>query len=734
MSKRLVTIGFSLFFGLPLGAFVVAQQSQTPPRPENPSIQATAEAVLVDVVVRDKKGRPINDIKPTEIEVFEDGGKQEIGSFRLVQPEIAYAEIQQPAAPRQPGSPTTLDHINLVTFLFDGLGTDGRHLALQACEDFIKSELHKNVLVAVFKIDRRLHVLQQFTNDANVIREAVRRATGAGTYAQYTNKSNEIKKQLETVSSAAGAASATAASFGRGNSGGGAGATFAEAKLASVTLDSLQFSESMEREDWSMASVYSLLALVRGQKQLAGRKTIIYFSEGLVVSPTRVSALKGTIGEANRANVSFYAVDARGLTSASLLDSSKSMMEGAASASRAGVYSSGGRAVSTSEVRSGENAEGSLRANAQGTLQTLSEETGGLLIANTNDLKEGVQRVGEDIRGYYELTYSPKQIQYDGKFRSITVKVSRPDVSVQSRSGYFAVPPTLAGGPPVLPHELPMLAALSSPTIPKDFEYRTQVLKFGRDAAGLQQVLAIEVPMQNFTFEEVKGDKNKVTYTTRFDWMAVVKDASGQIVEKFSQPYALQDIPADKIEAMKKGNAVFIRQFSLPEGRYTLETVAHEEVSQKTSAKRAAIVVPKLGDTFRMSSLTVIRRTDPPGPEETPSSNPLVYADLKAKKSMKIVPNLGEAISGPPDASLGIYFVLYPTAGGEKPRLALEVLKDGTSLGGSEMNLPEPDKEGKIAYTASLPLKVFKPGQYELRAVAQQGQQTVEEHAFVTIQ
>ncbi len=726
----------SLLFASTPGAVLTAQQSRAPAsQPERPSIQATAEAVIVDVVVRDKKGRSVNDIKPEEIEVFEAGVKQEIGSFRLVQPEIAFEETQaQQPQPQQPTRPATLDHINLVTFAFDGLGTDGRHLALRACEDFIKSELHKNVLVSVFKVDRRLHVLQQFTNDAKVIRDAVRRATGAGTYAQYTNKSNEIKKQLETVSAAAGAAETAAASFGRGNPGGGAGATFAEAKLASVTLDSLQFSEAMEREDASMSSVYSLLALVRGQKQLAGRKTVIYFSEGLIVSQNRVTTLKAMISDANRANVSFYAVDARGLTSASLLDSSKSMMEDAASASRAGTYSSGGRAVSTAEVRSGENAEGSLRANAQGTLQTLSEETGGLLIANTNDLSEGVQRVGEDIRGYYELTYSPKEIQYDGSFRAISVKVSRSDVSVQSRSGYFAVPPTPAGGPPVMPFEMPMLAALVAPSIPKDFEYRAQVLKFGRDAMGLHHVLAIEVPMQNFTFEEVKAEKNKVTYRTRFDWMAVIKDASGQIVEKFSQPYGLQDIPADKIEAMKKGNAVFIRQFSLPEGRYTLEAVAHEEVSQKTSAKRSAILVPQLGDTLRISSLTVIRRTDPPGAEETAATNPLVFTDPQTKKAMKVVPNLGEPVSASPEAVLGLYLVLYPAPGGEKPRLALEVLKDGVSLGGSEMKLPEPDKDGRIAYTASLPLRVFKPGQYELKAVAQQGQQTAEEHAFVTIQ
>ena len=534
----------------------------------------TVEAVLVDIVVRDKNGRPVTDLKPGEIEIYEDNVKQTVKSVEFVQQEMAFEESRKTEAKPsagQPGAPaaappiSSLAHINLVTFVFDNLSLEGRRLALQACEDFVKNELHENVLVSVFVIDRRLHVMQQFTNDATLVREAAKRAAGR-TYTQYLQQSEGIRSELQKLTAASAGVEAAAGAIGRDNPGGGGaiGQAAVQAQLASMTLESLMRSEEMEREQQGQSSLHALLALIQGQKRLAGRKTVIYYSEGLVVPPAWVTLLRAVIGEANKSNLSFYGVDARGLTSTTLLDSSRSTLSNAAAVSRSQTFGRGGQPVTRSQVMAAEQGEASLRMNSQGTLDDLALSTGGFLISESNDLRLGVKRIGEDIRGYYELTYNPNQLVYDGKFRSITVKVARPDVTVQSRSGYFAIPASgEAGIPNVSNFELPLLGLLAAPTLPKDVDYRAQFLRFAGDATATQYVLVLEVPLSEVSFQEVKDPAGKTTYRMRFAVLALVKDSSGQVLEKFSQDYPVREIPAEQLAAMKRGHLLFIRQLSL---------------------------------------------------------------------------------------------------------------------------------------------------------------------------
>src|SRR5207248_6157575 len=106
----------------------------------------------------------------------------------------------------------------------------------------------------------------------------------------------------------------------------------------------------------------------------------------------------------------------------------------------------------------------------QNTLANLAESTGGSLIANTNDFKGPLRRIEEDVQSYYEIAYAPSIKNYDGSFHTISVKTDSGDLRVQSRSGYFALPPAVqavAGN--LMPFEVPLLTALSSAQLPHDF-------------------------------------------------------------------------------------------------------------------------------------------------------------------------------------------------------------------------------------------------------------------------
>jgi VWFA-related protein len=115
---------------------------------------------------------------------------------------------------------------------------------------------------------------------------------------------------------------------------------------------------------------------------------------------------------ANRANVTFYAVDPRGLA---VFDDSIGPM----------------RPAIPSQDRE-------RMASRQGGLRELAGNTDGAVVLNTNDVKGGVARMMADLGTYYLMQYYSTNPKLDGRFRSITVRVKRPGVQVRARPGYLA--------------------------------------------------------------------------------------------------------------------------------------------------------------------------------------------------------------------------------------------------------------------------------------------------------
>lgn len=705
-----------------------AGQTQKPrPSDQGGTVRISSEEVLLDIVARDKKGRPIADLKAEEIEVYEDGVKQQINSFRKVEKTDL---IESPGATKDPAgnAPSNtpgntpgntvdpLRQINLVTMVFERLNNEGRLLARDAAREFLKSELRRNVMVAVFSLDQQLQVLQQFTNDGAKLNAAVDRATGAAS-SQFAAQSEAIQRELDNLVRAQANLEAA--------SGAATGQAAVAVKLAEVTTNMLRMTDDAQREQQGVSSVFSLLSLIRGQQRLAGRKTVLYFSEGFQLTPNVAPVFRNAISAANRANVSFYAVDARGLQTSRDTGAALESLAAAARANEQQMRSRGGQPVTPEQIKAMGNAESSILKNAQQNLASLAESTGGFLIANTNDLRTPMRRVADELFSYYEVSYAPQTREYDGKFRSLTVKTHREDVVLRTRSGYFALPPNEGAGPNLLAFEAPLLAALGSAKLSRDFDYRSTAMRFESNASGAQYTLIIEAPLANLT---LIADQERKIYRTRFAMMALLKNAEGQIVQKFSQDYPLEG-PIDRLEALKRGNVVFVRNFHLAPGRYTLETAAHDREANKTSARRAVIIVPPTRQGVRMSSVSVVKRIDPVDPNVKDADNPLRF------EQGKIIPNLGEAIQTKPGAQVSFFFVVYPAAGTtEKPGLALEFLLDGEIIARAAPELSQPDAQGRIAYIASAPMETFKAGRYELRAVVTQGQQSVEEHAFFVIE
>src|SRR4029079_13416080 len=102
---------------------------------------------------------------------------------------------------------------------------------------------------------------------------------------------------------------------------------------------------------------------------------------------------------------------------------------------------------------------------------------GGILVRNTNDLGKGFDSIANDLRSYYALSYAPTKVDLDGSFRSIEVRVTRRDVDVRTRKGYYAVPG--GGNALLLPYEQPVLAMMTNPQAkPSDLKVAMKTERF----------------------------------------------------------------------------------------------------------------------------------------------------------------------------------------------------------------------------------------------------------------
>jgi VWFA-related protein len=128
------------------------------------------------------------------------------------------------------------------------------------------------------------------------------------------------------------------------------------------------------------------------------------------------------IDEANRSNTAFYPVDPRGLV---VFD------EGIVPSAGVGVGPAANPTLSPQE----ETAR--LRAREQG-LRRLAEGTDGTAIVGTNNIREALRRVVDDLSSYYLLGYYSTG-KLDGRFHSISVRVKRPGITVRARRGYQAL-------------------------------------------------------------------------------------------------------------------------------------------------------------------------------------------------------------------------------------------------------------------------------------------------------
>jgi VWFA-related protein len=720
------------FFPAPLAAlkgcattavFAVAVSLSAQQQPA-PRIAVRATTVAVDVVVRDKNGRPVTDLAPADFEVYEDGVRQEITSFWIVAPDRTSETTATPARPAAqagvPAAAAPLAGPAVVALVFDRLSPESRALAQKAALTYVDEGHAAGDFTGVFLIDTTLHTIRSYTRDVNELRQAVERAAVTATTsfpsAADTNSESARARAILYGNAAAGdIAGAESRGSGvvnvqdatrpPGQEGASLGAGDAiDRRLAELQVRMDDAFEALGRDQQGHATTNGLLSVVHSLQGMPGRKTVIFFSEGVAIPPAVEHQFQYVIEAANRANVAIYTLDASGLRVRSALsETRRKMTEGMANIEKnrdAGIMSKGM-----------EQNEDLLRLNPESSLGMLANETGGLLFQNTNDLRTGMRRIDTDRHFYYLLTYSPKNEDFDGRFRQIAVKLRRPGVDVHARKGYRAV--RSAGPVPVLSYEAPALALLDSAQGPNAFAVQAGALTFPEPKRPGLAPVVVQVRTDALTFRE---DRARKRYATDFSIVVRLKDRNEQVLRKLSQRYELSG-PLNQLETAKLGEVLFYREPELAPGVYTLEAIVYDAVAAKASARVSTLEVHPPGDPsgVRVSSLMIVRRSERVPAAERNAANPLFYGDVV------LYPNLGEPLQKGTDKELTFAATIYPSATPGALQASLELLQNGTPLGQAPVQLPQLDASGRVQYVGRLPVEGLAPGVYELRLLVTDG-------------
>src|SRR5437588_2186863 len=213
----------------------------------------------------------IHDIRPEEIHVLEDGVEQKVTSFRLVEGKTAELSIAPKSSESGSLALDPMREVRLVTLVFENMDQEGKRFFRQSLKDILDMSPEQNLYFSILTVDHGLHVIQPLTSDhAALLRSWERSMTWS--FTQYENQSAEVKQELKQVlagdepqlqSSPSGGASQAQVQ------------SVVNYRMAKMQYDMLEEAEGADRAYNGRATIDGLLALVRAQSELPGRKVVL---------------------------------------------------------------------------------------------------------------------------------------------------------------------------------------------------------------------------------------------------------------------------------------------------------------------------------------------------------------------------------------------------------------------------------------------------------------------------
>ena len=680
MTQRLA---FALTLAALSGGLLAAQQQPVsqapapPPQAQQPAQQTPVDQppvtfrvevnyVEVDALVTDADGKPITNLTKDDFELFEDGKKQDVATFALVNIPIERAERPLFASgPVQPDVQTN-DHIEgrIYLLVLDDLHTDVTRSprVKAAATRFIENNFGTNDLAAVVFTGRSGDG-QDFTNNPRLLVNAINKFSGRKLRSATLTRIEGARVDPATQQLAPG-----------------------------DDIDQMDRAFRARQMANNVRKLAEFMAGVHGR-----RKSMLLIGEGVdydiyeavgQLGSTASSVLLDThdaIAAATRGNVTIYTIDPRGL-----MNAEGDLIEVAGT-------------VGDADSRSIAN---EMRLS-QDSLRVLADSTGGFAAVNRNDLNGAFDRIVSENSSYYMLGFYSTNDRRNGRYRKLEVRVKRPGLRVRNRTGYYEArgrapsQPNASNSPTALP--VAVTEALGSPLPMSGVPMKVFAAPYKGQAPNAAVALVFEIDIRNFDFVQNGG-----TFNEQVDVAFTSVNTQGKVFPGERQTATLTLKP-DTYERAKARGLRVLSQANLPPGRYQIRVAAGNK-----SGKAGSVVYDLEVPDFSKESFTM-------------SGVSLTAASAGQSPTIKPKDPLGDFLPGPPTATrefekgdlLVLFAEFYENARGSAAHM-LDFKAELRAEGGRVVQQVSDERSstelqgsnGGYGFQARLPLESVEPGLY----------------------
>ena len=655
MNKKALIVSFVLL--------TLTAHAQNPPKPQDDEdvLRIKSNLVNIDVIVKDKKGKYISDLKAEDFTISENGQPQKIEFFDapLSRPETrntgaAIAETPAPAiAPR-----------NYVSLVLDSQTTDVTNLkpVREGAIKYIREQVTDADVVAILSVTNDLQMVQPFTQDKAKL---IASLESFGLNPQSKNfEQKDLQGNIDSIRDFLNSADSTPTTAISSPGAGSAAARIMIARRVLQQFIRLRTALSLQQARPILAA---LAALAEGLRPIPGKKTLVLFSQGFVSPAVLDWQVQSTIDIANRANVAIYIIDSAGLragapASGALVPSSPLAGVSAATNQEERIRAVGGETVFDNARQEGQTREYDI-------LYRISGDTGGRFLKGNNDIGQGLQRINEEIQSRYTLAYRSTNQNFDGTFRKIKIEVHRPDTQIISRSGYYAIPPEEI----VLlsPADKKLLADFASTAANPGLPIFVSWTPF-RSRDGLYTVpLAIELPPSAVKFDR-KGDKHSM----QLEILGVLKATPERMLSRLGGNFDV-NLSANDYNKILSNNIFYRQDLQLAPGDYTIDLIVKDKQSGKTTARREQLVLAEPDAEFATTPVVLSRYVE--AASQLPP-DPAVIPDVFVHGKTLLRPSAARQFRA--SDNLIMFFAVYnaansPDTGKPLVRVTARLMKDG---------------------------------------------------------
>jgi VWFA-related protein len=652
---------------------------------QTPTFRTETKLVIVNLSAKDKAGRPITNLKKEDIEILEDGVRQEIGVFEFQKlageplAPLSFATTTPPTLEERnaaasagkavvaptPNNPIRFQDRRLLCLFFDMTSMDPPEQlrAQEAAIKFLQSQMTSSDLVEIMTYSTAIKVVQEWTDNRLLLIDTLR------------------KLNLGEGSDLADAA-ATGADEGDDS--------------GSFAADETEF--NIFNTDRKLSALEDA---ARKLSIFPEKKALVYFSSG--ISKTGVenqSQIRATVNAAVRANVSFYPVDARGLVA----------LPPGGDASTASPRGTG---MITGSKQAGNRAS---FQDTQETLVTLASDTGGKAMLDTNDLSMGIRQAQEDIGSYYIIGYYSKNEAADGKFRRIKVNFLDKNISAKLdyRTGYYAGKQFKNFNSSDKERQLEEALTLGDPVSELPLALEVDYFRVAKERYSVP--ISVKIPGSAVGLTK-KGAKQ----TVDFDFIGQVRDSSGKLVGGVRDNITVKLNDSDAAQIARR-YLQYDSVLTLTPGSYDLRFLARENLTGKMGTFETKFTIPDLSaaKSLRVSSVVLSNQKElvSSAVGSADSNKKLLAAHPLVENGQKTVPSITRVFRG--DQTLYVYGEVYDPAM-DPDRKIPDIQANFALLSGGQtaytsrplrLNKLATSRPGVAQFAFQIPLGKLPPGQY----------------------